>query len=138
MNPAASWTAALPELTVADLPSVFPEAVAARDARIDLPTERRHVRTVAKRRYLDMLAVANAAKALDGLPRAGESYHVIMAGNFAAWDFVPAVLRIAEPATIRELNVATLGFNSRNAVELVALIDAGRIGNRLCLRGGKW
>ena len=50
----------------------------------------------------------------------------------ARWDFVPAVLRLAAPATIRVLNVSELGFSSRNATELIALIDAGRFGFRKC------
>jgi len=125
-KPAADWDA-LPALDVAELPSIFPEALAGRDARIGLDAERKHVRTAAGRRHLNMLRVANAAKALDTLPLDGQSYHIIMAGNFAGWDFVSAVLRLAAPAAIRELNVSTLGFNSRNAAELFDLLDRGDV-----------
>ncbi len=118
----------LKSLDLDGLPEVFPSAGGeVRNARIGLDGERKHVRTASGRRHLDMLSIANAAKCLDTLPLEGQTYHIVMAGNFAGWDFVPAVLRLAVPATIRELNVATLGFNSRNAAELIALLDAGQV-----------
>jgi predicted amidophosphoribosyltransferase len=74
-----------------------------------------------------MLQVANAAKHLERLPESGESFHCIMRGNYNGWDLVPAVLRLANPATIETLYIATLGFNRQNAEELLSLVDAGSI-----------
>lgn len=88
----------------------------------------RMTRVAARRQYLDLTRVANAAKALDALPAAGESMHLIARGHFDAFDLVPAVLRLAEPVTIAELNIATLGFNEKNAARLIELLDAGDIG----------
>ena len=86
-------------------------------------------RTATNRELLHMLHIENAAKHLERLPDEGESIHAIMRGNFNGWDLVPAVLRLAAPATIEELLVCTLGFNKSNTVELLALLDAGRIGS---------
>ena len=102
-------------------------AAATRDAAIGLSRDLKHVGRPERRRMLHMLAVSNAAKALEALPARGEVFHVVMAGNFNAWDVLPAVLRLASPVTIRELNVATLGFSERNASELVELLDSGQI-----------
>lgn len=80
-----------------------------------------------KRETLHLLSVANAAKQIERLPAEGESIHCIMRGNYHAWDLVPAALKLASPATIDALYIATLGFNQANANELIGLLDAGQI-----------
>lgn len=87
----------------------------------------RHVRRIAKRTSQELLRVVNAAKHLQAIPQPGESLHLICNGNFAAWDFVPAVLKLTEPATIRRLDIVTLGFSKRNVAELASLMDAGTV-----------
>lgn len=94
---------------------------------LGMPDTIRLVRRNVRRRFVHALDVANAAKDLGDLPAAGESVHVIMRGNWHAWDLVPAILRLADGASIARLYVATLGFNKDNARELGELIDAGRI-----------
>lgn len=112
------------------LSSFFPEHAAEKvDAEVELTTERRLCRVSRKRQLLHLMHVANAAKELQRLPDEEESIHVIMRGNFNGWDLVPAVLRLAAPATIDSLYVATLGFNGANASELLELLDAGTIGS---------
>lgn len=93
------------------------------------PLKHAHVlkRPNAKRQTLRMLNVANAARELGSLPEPNETFHVVMRGNFHGWDLVPAVLRLAAPATIKYLLVATLGFNKQNATELLELLDTGKI-----------
>jgi hypothetical protein len=93
-----------------------------------LPDDLRHVRRVTNRTTKEMLRVANAAKALDRLPEPAESLHIVCKGNFCAWDFVPAVLPLGGPATIRRLDIGTLGFSRKNVAELADLMDAGTIG----------
>lgn len=77
---------------------------------------------------LQMLGHANAARELKRLPDPDESIHAVMRGNFHGWDLVPAVLRLANPATIAAISIATLGFNKQNATELMELLDRGAIG----------
>lgn len=103
------------------------EVAAARDAAAELTRDYRLRRRDAKRAMLHKLHVANAATHLDTLPAEGESLHCVMRGNYHAWDLVPAVLRLASPATIDYLGVATLGFNRSNAAELLELFDAGQV-----------
>lgn len=107
----------------------WPEnATQTKDAAVELPDSLRILRQSEKHRTAHLLHVANAAKHLETLPEPGETLHALMSGNYHAWDLVPAVLRIASPATIVRLDVATLGFNNRNVAELAALMDAKQIG----------
>ena len=73
------------------------------------------------------LGISNAIRTLDSLPAAGESWHIVVKGNFAMFDLVGAVLELAAPATIARLDIATLGFSKTNLEELTALLDAGTI-----------
>jgi hypothetical protein len=124
----SDWTKTLSSLAPEDAPPLCASpAAATRDARVQLDAEHLHTRT-ARRKYLHMLGVANAAKHLKRLPKRGETHHCIMRGNYNGWDLVPAVLRLAEGARIAELNICTLGFNQQNATELVELLDDGRVG----------
>ena len=117
------------QLEVLDAQPLFPsEADATRDATIGIDVDLKHVSRPERRRMMHMLNVANAAKALDRLPDQGETFHVVMRGNYHGWDLVPAVLRLAAPATIRELNIATLGFSASNSSELIRLLDSGQVG----------
>lgn len=121
------WIDTLPELNLHNIKPMFPEADRARDAGVKLPDERsyrRHGHHATK----NALAISAAAQVLDRLPEPGESIHIIMAGNFANWHFVPAILKLAAPATIRELTLATLGYDRSGTVQLADLLDNGKIG----------
>lgn len=71
----------------------------------------------------------NAIKEVAQLPGPNESLHIIARGNFPLWSIVPAILKLAAPATIDGLSMATLGFSASNATDLLSLIDAGQIRN---------
>jgi len=90
-------------------------------------------RTSARRTMLRALEVRNAVRELDRLPDVDEYVHIVMRMNFPLWSIVPAILRLAAPATIEDLAVATLGFNTSNAHDLMAMLDDGRIGRVLFL-----
>lgn len=118
-----------PEFDCTSLTPFYPDpGEQARNVAVALPDDLRHSRRTTRRTLREQLQVANAAKHLDRLPEPGETVHLICRGGFAAGDFVPAVLRIAEPATIRRLDVATLGFSKKNVAELASLIDAKAVG----------
>ena len=97
-----------------------------KNAAAELVCDYKHVRQPI-RRMVDLRKIANAAKTLDGLPVAGETWHLISKGNFSQWDFIPAVLQLAAPATLSYLGIATLGFSKTNLEELLALLDAGTV-----------
>jgi hypothetical protein len=80
-----------------------------------------------KRRTLDALKVSNAAKQIQRIPGKSETLHCIMSGNYDGFDIVNGILTLVHPATIKRLDIATLGFNKRNAAELITLMDAGKI-----------
>src|SRR4029077_8731842 len=89
----------LPAFELDTLAAIFPtESQAGRDVRTELAEGQRFRRRSTKRQMLHLLDVANAAKELGSLPRPGETLHVVMRGNFNAWDLVPAVLQLAAPA----------------------------------------
>ncbi len=79
-----------------------------------------------RRRYMTIHGVDNAADAIGSLPAHGEAVHIITQGQFAAFDLVPAIIRLADQP-IRHLSVATLGFNGATTARLVDLVDAGQV-----------
>lgn len=83
--------------------------------------------TRAKRRIVyDLSKVCNAIGCLGPLPRAGESVHAIMGGDFNAWDLVPAIQAMTKKP-IAELIITTLGFNLSNNQHLCDMLDAGAV-----------
>jgi hypothetical protein len=80
-----------------------------------------------KHQYQMETRTRNAAKALARLPEPGEVFTILMRGNFSGFDFVPAALKLASPATITELVLATYGFSQRNAGQIIDLIDRGQV-----------
>lgn len=111
-----------------DVPAFYEEQEhEGRNVEVTLSDDRAYRRVASKRTTLDLTKVSNAAKHIDHLPEPGESIHGIMRANFDAFDFVPAVLRLIAPAHLQELNIATLGFNERNAAVLIDLLDTGDI-----------
>lgn len=98
------------------------------DAEAITGTKHRHRTRGTRRTCKQLLHVANAAHAIDRLPDPDEAVHIVMAGNFNAWDIVPACIKLAGVG-IDSLAVATLGFNKRNADELLGLIDEAQVGS---------
>jgi len=83
---------------------------------------------VRRREFKNWLSVANAVEAIRTLPAPGCSLHGIMRGNFSYADLVPAVLRLAAPATLTHVSATTLGFSVRASSMFLRLIDSGQIG----------
>lgn len=81
----------------------------------------------AKRTARRLGEIANAAREIGSLPDPDESIHLIMHGSYHGWSAVGAILNLARPATIVELVVATLGFNTANARELFGLLDSHQV-----------
>jgi hypothetical protein len=92
-----------------------------------VPHNLRHFRQSAKRQYLNARQIDAAADHIRRLPGPGESLHAIVNARYKGYDIIPAILRLAKPAVMEELTVATLSFSRDNAGELIKLIDAGKI-----------
>jgi hypothetical protein len=92
-----------------------------------VPHGLKHVRQSAKRQFLNALQIDAAAEHIGELPRPGETLHCVVNARFKGFDVIPAILRLAAPAPIDELTIATLSFSRDNAIELLKLLDAGRV-----------
>lgn len=101
------------------------------DAEIgDLPHldgDRRQEETGVDIQTADCRKAELAAETLSRIPGQREAIHLVTAGRFALWDYVPAVLRMIAPATIAELHIATLSFSKPNVEDFCRLIDGGQI-----------
>ena len=127
-----TWAETLPAINLEQLRPIFPESDQARDAAVGLDQERTH-RRHGRHTTKDARKASHAAEVLDRLPEPGESIHTVMAASFDAWDFVPAVLKLAAPATIARLTIATLGYNRRGMDELLSMLDRGDVGTATVL-----
>src|ERR1700719_4500437 len=68
-----------------------------------------------------------AKELLSALPGPGEAVHAVMTGSYDLMLLLVALLDL-HPAPCRRLRIATLCFNQRNSVELLGLLEAGKIG----------
>ncbi len=78
-------------------------------------------RTAAKR----TAQLAEAADVLTVLPDDGESLHAVMTGRYDLMQLL--VVLIDRLGTIDQARVATLSYNRRNLVEMLALLDGGKV-----------
>lgn len=77
------------------------------------------------RDMLDARKVRAAADILKSLPLAGHTWHVVIPpAKYDFFDLIPALLYLSK-STIRELYLATLGMNLRNAERIAEDIAAG-------------
>lgn len=95
---------------------------------IPLEGDRMHKRKPARRLFHNAARTEAAIDALNGLPAAGETWHVLMPGAYDSFDLIDAMLEHAAPATIEALHLASLGFNARNAKRLLKMMDADQVG----------
>lgn len=90
------------------------------------------LRTELKRVVFNESGITEAIDQIARLPEPGEAIHMIMGGHFNGFDILPAVSRMAK-APIRDLHIATLGFNIGNNRQLCQMIDDGLIQGRTTL-----
>lgn len=93
----------------------------------------RAVAASARRRFERIRQKQQLADVIPAPPAVGESIHVIGTGLYDFWTFVPQMLDWLGRAD--ELYCSTWTLNRTNAVELMALIDADRIGSISFLTG---
>ena len=114
-----------------EVPAFYKESARVRNATIGLEADQTAV-TASETITLDAMPATNCAATIKALPQSGESLHIISRGMWPAWDIVPTALRLAAPATITSLYIATLSMSRENVDQLVSLMDAKIIG-RVCL-----
>lgn len=96
------------------------------NVNLRLSGNRRHVTKDARRLMVRLQKTRNCVATIQQLPAADESIHCVLNGEFALFDFLPAVLELSgQPCD--ELWIATLGFSKANVAALGELIDAGQV-----------
>jgi hypothetical protein len=89
--------------------------------------EGRTLTTRQHKRSMVLLSKARkAAQQLERLPDQGETIHAVLNGEYALWDFVPAVLELSGQP-IDNLTICTLGFSRNNVEALSELVEAGQV-----------
>jgi hypothetical protein len=73
------------------------------------------------------LMFREAKELLSALPGPGEAVHAVMTGAYDLMLLLVALLDL-HPAPCRRLRIATLCYNRRNAVELLGLLESGKVG----------
>lgn len=85
------------------------------------------ITTWAKKRILmNEPGIENAIAQIKALPEPEQSFHSIMGGDFHGFDMIPTIQRLSE-GTIKNLRIATLGFNQKNNLQLCRMIDEEQI-----------
>lgn len=98
---------------------------------VDLPhlkQDRKTIVRLQRRTTRNALQAAHARDLIERLPEQDEAMHLVVGGRFSLFDLIPAALALAEPLTLDELHVATLGFSKDNVTSLARLIDAKKVG----------
>jgi hypothetical protein len=84
-------------------------------------------RRAGKRSFLDARREDSVIEHLITLPQPGETLHIVIDGRFRPCDIIPAMRRLSDPAVIKRLDVATLGFNRENVETIARGMDQGKI-----------
>jgi hypothetical protein len=79
------------------------------------------------------LMFREARELLTALPGPGECVHGVMLGTFDLMVLISAIIDM-HPARCETQRIGTLTFNKRNAVEMLGLLESGKVG-RLSLLG---
>lgn len=79
-----------------------------------------------KREAIAALRKEKLSKFLTSVPGTGEVYSIVSNGSFDYWQFVPRMLEL-KTTPMLEFYGSTWTMNRANALELLALYDAGRI-----------
>ena len=123
-----SWDDGMPTFQMDDLQAVGGKTASSKlkTAGCKLDEPRKHTRKSENREYQLALNTRNAVKEIEKLPDPGWSLHMVMRGNFNAWDLVPAMMKLTG-LPIQELHVATLGFNREQTDQLDEFLGNGKI-----------
>jgi hypothetical protein len=87
-----------------------------------------------KRQMVDARRRKTARELIDRLPEEGEFFHMVSDGKFDYWSLIPLIV---EMAGIRgaELHASTWTLNRPNALEMLAMLDDGRLSRISLLTG---
>ncbi len=98
-----------------------------------MPEGRTHLRREVRRQLRRALRREALAEVVPTLPQPGTSVHIVANGNYDFWTWCPHLLELLE--TPARVWASTWTMNRGNALELLALIDAGSIETLVLLTG---
>lgn len=110
-----------------DLPELGDPQYAASTYGDALDIDQQTRTAITESRCIDAREAQDMAAAIGTLPQPGEALHMIIGGQHSQWHLIPAVLQLANPATIVEATIATLTYSKQNYIDLCHLIDARKI-----------
>jgi hypothetical protein len=94
----------------------------------------RQIRLRGKREMITRLRAENAAALIDRLPQENEFFHITSNGKFDYWQLVPLIIKMAEIKGAA-LHASTWTINRENALEMLAMLDDGRLSEISLLTG---
>lgn len=109
-----------------DLDCFFDANVTEQQLNTDKTINTRKTTIDLKRNHLKKLKAKNVAEILTELPAPGWSTHIVSKGNFDYFDFAPRIIDLLG-GWVDESYFCTWSINRHNTVELIRLIDEGRI-----------
>jgi hypothetical protein len=94
----------------------------------------RMVRMEGKRKCIDARKRATARELIERLPSEGEFFHIVSDGKFDYWSLVPIIVEMAGIQGA-ELHASTWTLNRPNALEMLEMLDDGRLSKIHLLTG---
>jgi hypothetical protein len=94
----------------------------------------RMIRMEGKRKMVDARKRNTARDLIERLPIEGEFFHIVSDGKFDYWSLIPIIVDMAG-ITGAELHASTWTLNRPNALEMLAMLDDGRLSKIHLLTG---
>jgi hypothetical protein len=96
------------------------------NAALGLPQNITFTRRTTKRTMAELVRTRHASQTIGRLPAPGETLHAVLKGGFSLFDFLPAILDLADDA-IDRLHIVTLSMAHRNVDRLDQWATEGRV-----------
>jgi hypothetical protein len=115
-----------PDFDLAALPAPWGEQYATAVYGEELDADAVARAEVRVKALIDATGTKSFAKALDRLPEADESVHMVIGHRHSMGDLLPAILSLSGQ-NVEECRIATLTYSRKNAEEWLALLASGKV-----------
>jgi hypothetical protein len=86
-----------------------------------------HRQKSAKATAIDARRFKRAVDAIEKLPQTGEVLHIVTGQEFAGFDLLGAMLRLADATGFEALTLTALGFSKANLTALAGMLESGAL-----------